>query len=220
MYHWLLVAHIAVLGYWLGAELVINATYRYVCYAGSVPLAERSRLMVHVMNVDQHVRYALVLQATLGVMLAALSGHLPGGQALLGATAAAGLAWLVFIEVVHRLRRHAAGRILATIDRGSRYVLAIAAVALGLGLAGRTWLMPDWLRWKLLLFAGVILCGIGIRLLLLGHFRTWSAMEADGPTPEGNATVQRIYVRATSVLVLLWLFIAAIVFVSVSKPGP
>ena len=66
----LLVAHIAVLGYWLGSELVINSTYRYVCYGRHIPFAERSRLMEHVMHVDQHVRYALVLQAGMGFGLA------------------------------------------------------------------------------------------------------------------------------------------------------
>jgi len=73
---WLLAIHIAVLGYWLGSELVINSTYRYVSYSGDMPFAERARLMEHVMHVDQHVRYALALQATLGTALAALA---PGG---------------------------------------------------------------------------------------------------------------------------------------------
>lgn len=76
----LLVIHIAVLGYWLGAELVINSTFRYVCYETSVPFTKRSRLMNHVMRVDQHVRYALILQATLGTALAALQGIIPGGE--------------------------------------------------------------------------------------------------------------------------------------------
>ena len=61
------------LGYWLGAELVINSTYRYVSWAATMPFAERDRLMEHVMDVDQHVRYALVLQAGLGVALVSLA---------------------------------------------------------------------------------------------------------------------------------------------------
>ena len=75
----LLVAHIVVLGYWLGADLVINSTYRYVSWSHGMPFAERSRLMDHVMHVDQHVRYALVLQLALGISLAALNGYLPFG---------------------------------------------------------------------------------------------------------------------------------------------
>ena len=78
----LLVVHIAVLGYWLGSELVINSTYRYVAYGRHIPFAERNRLMEHVMHVDQHVRYALVLQAGLGFGLATLYGMIPGGEPL------------------------------------------------------------------------------------------------------------------------------------------
>lgn len=77
---WLLVAHIAVLGYWLGSELVINSTYKYVSHRGDMEFAERARLMDHVMHVDQHVRYALVLQAGLGFMLAIAYGFIPGGD--------------------------------------------------------------------------------------------------------------------------------------------
>ena len=45
----------ALLGYWLGSEFVINSTYRYVSYSDRMPFEERSRLMEHVMHVDQHV---------------------------------------------------------------------------------------------------------------------------------------------------------------------
>ena len=54
-----------------GLVVVINSTYRYVCYHDEMSLADRTRLMGHVMGVDQHVRYALILQAGLGTMLAA-----------------------------------------------------------------------------------------------------------------------------------------------------
>ena len=64
--HTLLVFHIAVLGYWLGSELVINSTYRHVAWAADMPFEQRDRLMDHVMDADQHVRYALLLQLMLG----------------------------------------------------------------------------------------------------------------------------------------------------------
>jgi hypothetical protein len=62
-------------------------------------------------------------------------------------------------------------------------------------------------------------CGVGIRFALIAHFRTWAVMASDGVSPERNAVIARTYVRATSVLVLLWVFIAAIVAVSVIKPA-
>ena len=217
-YQWLLAAHIAVLGYWLGSELVINSTYRYVCYHDGMPLAERTRLMGHVMHVDQHVRYALVLQASLGTMLAAYLGYIPGGTTLMTVAAVVGVLWLLFVEVVHQLAAKPLGKRLAAFGRGSRYVLMAVLVATALGLIGGGWSMPGWLRWKLACFAGVMACGVGIRLSLIGHFRTWAAMERDGPTAETNAIIRHVYVRSTAILVLLWVFIAAVAILSVLKP--
>lgn len=215
----LLVAHIAVLGYWLGSELVINSTYRYVCYSTATPFAERTRLMEHVMEVDQHVRYALVLQAGLGFALAALYGFVPGGAASATIAGVLGAAWLVFVELVHRLRHGRHGALLGKLDRGSRYLFMAVLLALALGLLGGNWPMPAWLRWKLALYAGVMACGVGIRLALITHFRTWKSMAEQGPSEAGNALVQRTYVRATAVLGLLWLCIAGIVVVSICKPA-
>ena len=72
-----LVAHIIVVGYWLGSDLVINSTFRYVSRTASLPFEERERLMDHVMDVDQHVRYALILQVWLGTTSAACSRAKP-----------------------------------------------------------------------------------------------------------------------------------------------
>ena len=215
----LLVAHIAVLGYWLGSELVINSTYRYVCYASDSPFSERNRLMEHVMAVDQHVRYALVLQAGLGFALASLYGFVPGGNASALAAGVLGTAWLVFVELVHRLRHGRHGALLGRLDRGTRYLFMALLLALALGLLGGNWPMPGWLRGKLALYAGVMACGVGIRLALISHFRTWKLMAEQGPSDATNAVIKRTYVRATSVLVLLWLCITAIVAVSIYKPA-
>ena len=214
----LLVAHIAVLGYWLGSELVINSTYRYVSFGSGMPFAERSRLMEHVMHVDQHVRYALVLQFGLGFALAALYGYLPGGPASAWLAGAACVVWLGFVEAVHRLRHAAVGKTLGNIDRVSRYLLMAVLVAIACGLIGGSWNMPLWLRIKLALFAGVMASGVGIRLALISHFRTWKIMAAEGPSDASNAIIRATCIKATSVLLVLWLFIAAIVVVSVCKP--
>ncbi|WOK37915.1 hypothetical protein [Sphingomonas sp. C3-2] len=216
---WLLAAHIAVLGYWLGSEFVINSTYRYVSYSDRMPFAERSRLMEHVMHVDQHVRYALVLQASLGPAIAALYGYIPGGQATAIGFGIFGALWFGFVELVHRLRHSPIGKTLGAIDRGSRYVFMAVLVAAAVSLIGGQWPMPEWLRWKLAMFAGVMLCGVGIRIALISHFRTWAIMAREGPTDETNAIIKRTYVRATSVLLLLWVFITAIAIVSVWKPA-
>jgi hypothetical protein len=214
----LLVAHIAVLGYWLGSELVINSTYRYVSRSAGMPFAERDRLMDHVMDVDQHVRYALVLQAGLGTILGAQYGYLPGGDALAWSAAVLMIAWLGLVEVTHRRRGTMAGRKLAAFDRGIRWLGIALLVALALAaLAGRASLAP-WLAWKLLAFAGVIACGLGIRFALMRFYRTWQVIGREGSSEAREAEIRAVYVQATSVLGLLWALIAAITVLSIAKP--
>ncbi len=215
---WLLVAHIAVLGYWLGSELVINSTYKYVSYSGDMPFAERARLMDHVMHVDQHVRYALVLQAGLGFMLAISYGFIPGGDTVFWTAGISMIAWLAFVEAVHRMSHSNVGIVFALIDRVSRYVLIGLFLALAFQIIGGSWPAPLWLRIKFGLFAGIIASGVGIRFALIAHFRTWKIMAEDGVTDDRNEIIKRTYVKATSVLGLLWIFITAIVIVSIWKP--
>jgi len=214
----LLIIHIAVLGYWLGAEFVINSEFRFVCRASSMPFAERKRLMEHVMDADQHVRYALVLQAGLGTVLSALLGYFPGGAPLAWAAGLATALWLAFVEIIHRLRHGAAGKRLAFLDRLIRYALMAALVAGGLAAVQGAIALEGWLAWKLILFGAVIACGIGIRYCIIRFFGVWRQIEAQGSSAARESAIRRNYVKGTSLLGLLWLCIAAIVALSVAKP--
>ena len=214
----LLVLHIAVLGYWLGSELVINSTYRFVSRAADMPFAERDRLMDHVMDVDQHVRYALVLQAGLGTILGAQYGYFPGGDALAWSAAAMMVAWLVLVEVTHRRRGTPAGERLAAIDRGIRWLAIALLVALAAAtLSGHASLAP-WLAWKLLAFAGVIGCGLAIRFALMRFYRTWVVIRREGSNELREREIRTVYTGATSLLCLLWAFIAAMTALSIARP--
>jgi hypothetical protein len=214
----LLLAHIAVLGYWLGSDLVINSTFRFVSRASSMPFVERARLLDHVMDVDQHVRYALVLQVGLGTALAALLGYLPGGAALAWAAGAVAVAWLILVEVTHRWRRRPVGTPLGRIDRATRYVAVAAAVVLAIGGLTGSFSLTGWLAWKLALLAGAIVSGLGIRFELTRYFRVWHEIGAEGSTAMRESLLRRRYTSATAVLVVLWLFIASIVALSLLKP--
>lgn len=214
----LLVAHIVVLGYWLGAELVINSTYRYVCFNSEMPFADRDALMSHVKNVDQHVRYALVLQAGFGAALAFLLGYFPGGESAAVVAGLVAAVWLVFVEVVHRRRLSALGSRLALLDRGTRYGLMTLLVAIwGAAMAGYFTLEP-WLAWKLLCFAAIMGCGVGIRLQGIRMFQVWPKFQ-QGSTPALERAVRTVCIRASSILGVLWLFIGVIVLLSLWKPG-
>jgi hypothetical protein len=212
-YQLLLVAHIAVLGYWLGSELCINSEYRFICFRDDLPFAARDAMTDHLMDVDQHVRYALILQLTLGTMLGTELGYLP--TMLFGIAPVLGTLWIALVEVAHRTRTTPLGNTLAAIDRVVRYAVLMALAALVIGAIPT---VPVWLRLKLACFAGIISCGVIIRFWLIRHFRVWSEMRSEGPTAEGNAIIQRTYWQATATLGLLWLFIAAATALAIFKP--
>jgi hypothetical protein len=209
----LLVAHIAVLGYWLGSELVINSEYRFICTRDDLPFAARDAMTDHLMDVDQHVRYALILQLTLGSMLSAELGYLPATFYWVGPLL--GTIWLALVEITHRTRGKPLGQRLAMIDRMLRYAVLLTLAALVAGLLPT---LPLWLRIKLGCFAGVIICGVAIRFWLIRHFRVWEEMRQSGPTVEGNAVIKSTYTQATATLLLLWAFIVAATLLAVFKP--
>ncbi|HBH43644.1 MAG TPA: hypothetical protein DDY28_04460 [Hyphomonas atlantica] len=218
MIHWLLVAHIIVVGYWLGSELVINSSFRFATRDVASPLEARDRMLQHVMNTDQHVRFALVLQASLGTILLAAYGWVPGGQTLMIAAAVLGVFWLGFVEYIHRVRHSAVGARLAALDRGSRYVLMGVLLLMSIGVIGGDWPIPLWLRFKFAAFAGVIATGVLVRLQLIRFFRVWGEMKTDGVTDARNARVSTLENQASFLIVMIWVFIAIIVALSLFKP--
>jgi hypothetical protein len=213
----LLVAHIAVVGYWLGSEFVINSTFRHVCYARDMPFPDRKRLMKHVMNADQHVRYALVLQAGLGSMLAFLLGYLGGGTTAVIASAVAMALWLALVEVTHRRVGKPGGEQLAAIDRGVRYLALATLLVMSVSGVFQLVEIPLWLAIKFLLFAAIIGCGVGVRFALIVFFRIWGEIERQGSTDAREQAIRLNYIQATWILVGLWTCIAGIVVLSVVK---
>lgn len=171
------------------------------------------------MDVDQHVRYALVLQAGLGTVLAALLGYIPGGATLAWVAAIVCIAWLIFIELIHRARHNSFGRKLAFFDRLIRYVLLLFLWGLGLAVAFGLIDLQLWLTWKLVLFGGVIACGVGIRISIIEFFKVWNEIELKGSNEVREKSIRWIYTWGTGILLLLWVLIAAIAVLSVMKPS-
>jgi len=216
--HLLLIAHIVVLGYWLGSEFVINHNYRYVSRAAGMSFSERAELMEHVMDVDQHVRYALILQFALGFALTFLYGYLPGREAAATAVGIFGLLWLALVELTHRRRKTTLGKRLAALDRSLRYLVMVILVLMAVA-AWAGWIaLSGWLVLKLLCFAAVMACGVGIRFSLMRLGPAWAELKKSGSTPETEKQMWKIYTESTAILCGLWVFIAAVVWLSVWKP--
>ena len=62
-------------------------------------------------------------------------------------------------------------------------------------------------------------CGVGIRLVLIRYFAVWESMRAFGGDASTEEMLRLRYRQATGILVLLWFFIAVMVWLSVFKPA-
>ncbi len=219
-YSLVLWAHVLVMGYWLGSELVINALSHYVTRATSLSGTERQRLWDFTLDVDQHVRNAMIMSVPLGFSLAAWMGLSPivGGWLLL--LWLASIAWFALMWATHLRRKTPLGATLAAWDWRVRYLLIAVFFIAGLLSLLTGWPFPArWLSLKILLIAPAIACGLGVRhYIRVAYAKALPAIFADRASGEENAIFKRSIVRATWVLVLLWVILFTIGGLGAFKP--
>jgi hypothetical protein len=218
-YEVILWLHVLVMGYWIGSDLVVNALTHYVARGSSLPPPERKRLWDFLLHVDQHPRNALILSVPLGFTLAAQIGQVPLDDAALAAMWVGSALWFGFMWLTHWKRSASSGPVLARWDWRSRYVLIAFFLFIGVkSLVTGSPMSAPWLAWKVILFAGVLACGIGIRYYIRDAYRAWPRIWAGQGTAEDEQTVVTAMNRGTYVLWCLWTLLFVIGWLGVAKP--
>lgn len=167
------------------------------------------------MDADQHVRRALILQLAIGLILSARFGLLPNTKLAIALVVLVAVCWLILMEMTHHFRNQALGPGLARIDRAVRYLVILGLIGTAVAVLTDKIITPNWLAWKLGLFAVIMLCGVTIRLVVIHFFAAWARIGKDGSSEALESTIRSDYYRSTAVLGLLWLAIVGIVVVSV-----
>ena len=214
-------AHVLVMGYWLGSELVINALTHYIARTTTLPAAERMRLWDFLLDVDQHVRNAMIMSVPLGFSLAATLGLVPISGWSMWLLWIGSALWFWFMWLVHWRRQTPQGSVLARWDWRFRYVLIafFAGTALWSLATGTPYAAP-WLAAKVLLFAGTMVCGIFVRHYIREAYRSaLPAIAAGRATASDNAEFALLMRKGTWALVVLWVLLFAIGALGALKPG-
>lgn len=212
-------AHILLFVYWLGADLGVAMASRYVARA-DLALEERLRFLELLLRIDLAPRIALVLMIPVGFTLATTLGLAPFAVAALPVIWVGSLAWLALAIYLSQHTRDPRAAPWIRVDQALR--IAVIVVFAGIGLAtlasGRP-LGTAWLAGKFVLYAGVVLLGLLLRVVIrdwvvgLGELRVPATRDA------GNARIHAAHRRAQRLAHLLWIFVAAIAFLGVVKPG-
>lgn len=229
LYTLLLGVHVVLAGIWVGTDIGTMASFRRL---RDPRLALSTRLAMSRLSdlLDLGPRSALVLLLSLGLVLTHLGGWGfagSGGRALAWAAGLLGPLWLAGVWHQFWVTRGDRAAVHLRIQRAFRPVDLILRVtisgALGvtavLSLVAAGPLAAPWLSLKLILFAGIVLCGVGLRLLIPHIVEKVGAIVAAGSSPEREAALSRTAVVTEALVWLIWAQIALITWLAVVKPS-
>lgn len=211
--------HILLFVYWLGADLGVFVASRYVARA-DLALEERLRFLELLLSVDMGPRTALILMIPVGFTLATTLGLAPFADGWLPAIWVIAVGWLVLAWHLFRAGRDPRAARWARVDQLLRIAVIIAFLGTGLAtfLTGGP-LGTAWLAGKFVLFAGVVTLGLLLRIVIRDWIRGFAQLRVEATRDSANALIHAAHRRAARMAMLLWLFVAAIAFLGVVKPG-
>lgn len=214
---WMLVFHMAVIGYYLGSDFVVNQMTFYLIASRDVTPETRTRMRKFQLLCDQHPRMGLILFVATGLTLETWQGYTnlsPGFLAALWIVSAVWLVniWAGFILAGSPVSANTLGKTLVKIDLYWRYVVVVAIYAVAIwSLVGDGPLLPGWLAFKYILAATLMAGGVLMRLSSRPLTAAWGSYAAGGDKDAFEAVIARVQYRNIYLNWGLWsLFISMI----------
>ena len=211
--------HILLFVYWLGGDLGVFITAKYVANR-SLSLDERFRFMHALLVCDMAPRTALILFIPVGFHMASVLGLLPINGPWLGLIWLFGLSWLALNWWLFKNERHPRANAVRDFDIYLRYAVMAAMALMGLVsmFTGQP-IVAQWLAAKIFLFSCVMMTGVYLR----GEIKQWivgfGMVRQGGETADkGNTIIEQSLVRSQRAAFLLWFGVALIAFLGKTKP--
>jgi hypothetical protein len=228
----LILLHLMLLTFWLGADLGTYYSSRYVSQPDLSPPQRITALKIMAF-VDMGPRICLVLFLPSGISLMA-ADPISEGVKILGIPAdswyaialawLAGLAWLSLVIADHHYGSNPLGVLARKIDTVVRLVAVPALVGFGLYAILATdpfgvETNPKWLGGKVALYGLAIGCGVAIRWNLRPFPGGLQRLMAEGSSPEVEDAVGGSIKRSQPYVWAIWVLVITIALLGVWKPG-
>ncbi len=198
-------AHVIALVYWLGGDLGTFLASRQVVRPDLGVEARRAALEI-MLACDQGPKLAMPASFTLGYQMAVSLGLLASPGWLTAAVWVVGIAWFANVLVLYRHEGKPFAARLAAVDfRFRMVVMVLIAAAAGYGLAGAPYLLDDRIGWKMLMFAGLIGCGVMIRWHLKSFVPAFASLVSKGADDAVNDTLKGSLARCRPYVGAIWL---------------
>ncbi|WP_448212064.1 hypothetical protein [Colwellia sp. MEBiC06753] len=197
--------HIVFFVYWLGGDLGTFYASRFVAKPG-LSKEQRSTALTIMMGVDQGPRICMALILAPGIQMAYNNGLFTMPAWAMIAIWLVCFAWLAMVLAIHFGHGKAFVKPLTTFDFNFRLgVIAIASYVAIESLVGDGLIKADYLAWKLAIFAALVACGLGIRVMLKPFVPAFMLMIKDGPNEQVDQTLNASLRRVRPFVYLIWL---------------
>ncbi len=221
-YNLIKLLHILSMATWLGVDLGVF-TCAWLSRNRTLSAEARGQFLKLLGVLDLGPRVSMIATLPLGLTLAHLGwGFAPGMGAPIGwLVAVLSAGWAVLVVRQH----HGLGRFskpFARVDTAVRAVLvaALGGAALASFVAGpdESPIGPLWLRWKVLLFAVTIACGLWIRWQMRDAGPVFGATLVTDAPPSAFDSLDRMIRSLYPPVFAIWAILVVSVFLAVAKP--
>ncbi len=215
----LVYVHIVLFVYWLGGDLGVYVTSKFVANR-NLSLEERFRFMDALFVCDMGPRTALILLLPVGLEMARIIGVISISPAIGGIVWLFSFIWLGVNWWMFYNQRHALTATLRTYDLYVRYAL----IALLIGGAMYSIVSGGpvtalWLQVKLLVYAVVISLGVYLRTEITKWIIGFGMVRQGGEAADkGNTIIEEALLRSQRAALVLWSGVALAAFLGKVKP--
>jgi len=200
--------HVLTFVYWVGADLGVFYSARLVVNPKYSP-ETRATLLKVLAWIDMIPRYMLLLMFPVGATLAANLGYSAIDGVWLYLVWIAAIAWLIMVWQIHHREGTDAAKRLTRLDLILRLIfIAALAIPAITSLAGSGPYETEWLPIKVLLFAGAVCCGVGIRVTFTPFGTAFGKLMSEGSSPEIEGQMTRSLNHAVPYVIGIWIFAA------------
>lgn len=196
--------HLLAFVYWLGGDLGTYLSSRHVVDARLTP-AQRQIALKIMLACDQGPKLAMPLIFALGFHMAAQMGFLSAPATAIAAVWLVALAWFANVNYLYFTDNAAVKARMTSLDLGFRVLVVLLLLGLGLhALFAPSFIRADWLAAKILIFAGLVACGIYIRIQLEPFGAAFGRLMAQGSSDEVEQILSRALARCRPAVYLIW----------------
>ena len=213
----LIVVHVLLLVYWLGADITVFICSFQMIRRQNSP-ATRAAFVRVLSFANAFPSVASILILPVGLQLAAGLDALQFSSTWLWLVWAGAIGWLAIDQLAGR-RGKPSAKVFSRVNLWIRIVLiaVLAAAAVTSFATGRPF-GTDWLALKVLLFAYVLGCGLGLRFAFQPFGPAFGRLMAEGPTAEVEAALRRPVLWVKPWVLALWAGLVVMAFIGISQP--